>query len=113
METLKKNYEFKKVLSKGKIVKGNFIDVYYIKKRYKQNRVGFAIQKKLGNSVARNHVKRILRESYRFFEEQIIDCFDMVFVWKKNVPLEEVSFHKINQDMETIFLNSLFVKEEK
>ena len=30
MKTLKKNYEFKKVLSRGKIARGTYLDLYYI-----------------------------------------------------------------------------------
>mgnify|MGYP006073506505 FL=1 len=46
MKTLKKNYEFRNVLSKGKYCKGKYIEIYYIPNEFEENFIGIAVQKK-------------------------------------------------------------------
>lgn len=103
MKTLKKNYEFKKTLSKGAVARGTYIDLYYLPNKKEENVIGIAIQKKLGKSVKRNRVKRIIRENYRLIESSIPKGFDLVFVWRKNNPLEKVTFFAVQEDLQEIF----------
>jgi len=63
--TLKKNNDFKKVLSKNKI-HTNFFSLYYAKNKISNIggsvvNVSFVMQKKTGNAVVRNRIKRKLR----------------------------------------------------
>ena len=48
METLKKNFEFKRVLSRGKCINGKFLAIYVFPNKLNCVRVGFAIGKKAG-----------------------------------------------------------------
>ena len=66
---LKKNYEFKKVLTKGKYYSGKNIEAFIIKNNSKYNFLGLAISVKSGKAVKRNHVKRLIRENYKNIEE--------------------------------------------
>ena len=65
MITIKKNFEFKRVLSRGKNVNGNNIAVYFFPNRLNQVRYGFAIGKKAGKAVYRNKIRRIIKEATR------------------------------------------------
>ena len=55
-DTLKKNYEFKNVLTKGKYYNGNYIDIYIKKNNKKINYIGIAVSVKVGKAVKRNMV---------------------------------------------------------
>lgn len=45
-DTLKKNYEFKNVLTKGKYYNGNYIDIYIKKNNKNFNYIGIAVSGK-------------------------------------------------------------------
>ena len=100
---LKKNYEFKKVLNKGKYYKGEQIEVFYLKANKNKNFLGIAISKKVGNSVFRNRIKRLIRENYRLLENKISFGNTFVILWNRNVDKEEANFYTIGNDMKEIF----------
>ena len=50
-DTLKKNYEFKNVLTKGKYYNGNYIDIYIKKNNKNFNYIGIAVSVKVGKAV--------------------------------------------------------------
>ena len=50
MDTLKKNFEFKRVLSRGKCINGKFLAIYIFPNKLNRLRVGFAIGKKAGKA---------------------------------------------------------------
>ena len=101
--TLKKNYEFKNVLLKGKCYFGSFISIYIIKEEAALNRIGIAVGKKVANAVKRNQIKRWIRECYRAYESDFKYNYKMVFIIKKNVKIEDLDYWKIKNDMDTIF----------
>lgn len=88
---LKKNYEFVRIYKKGKFYAGKYITLYILKNNYGMNRLGITANKKVGKSVRRNRVKRLIRESYRFYEDFIAEGFDMVVVARSNEVLPEYS----------------------
>ena len=99
-DTLKKNYEFKNVMTKGKCYFGKYINVYVLDNHYKNNKIGIAVSKKAGIAVRRNKIKRWIRESYKIYEKMIKGTYSMVFVIKKSTKIEELDFWKLNNDVE-------------
>ena len=97
--TLKKNYEFKAVLTKGQYYKGRGIDVYIRKNNQSQNRIGIAVSVKIAKAVKRNRIKRLIRENYRLIEKDLVTGNNIIFVWKKRVPIEFATFCHIKTDM--------------
>lgn len=100
---LKKNYEFKNVLSKGKFFVGKYIIIYIKDNNKKENFVGIAVNTKIGKAVKRNRIKRVIRESYRLNKEKIKKGKDIVFLWNKNAEIKDANFYNINKDMLKIF----------
>ena len=98
-ETLKKNYEFKYVLTKGKYYSGKYLEAFSIKNNLKKNKIGIAVSKKNGKAVERNYIKRIIREGYRLNEDKIKIGNSIVFLVKKKTSFDEISFDKVEKDI--------------
>ena len=82
-ETLKKNYEFRAVLSKGKYYSGNYVEAFALKNYSKNNKIGIAINTKIAKAVKRNYLKRLIRECYRIYEKDFKKGYNIVFLAKK------------------------------
>ena len=79
-DTLKKNYEFQRLYSKGKSAVTPYLVVYVRKTKKRTNKIGFTVSTKLGKAVVRNRVRRRLREIYRLSEENFVCGLEMVVV---------------------------------
>ena len=108
--TLKKNYEFHRLYSKGKSAVTPFLVVYARKTARPGNRIGFTVSTKLGKAVKRNRVRRRLREIYRLHEPMIARGTDLVVVARGR------AVNATYRQLETAFLSAckklgLFVTE--
>ncbi len=102
-DTLKKNYEFKNVLSNGKCYFEKHIAVYIAKEHSNINKIGIAVGKKTGNAVVRNRIKRLFRESYKELEPTLKMHCKMVFLLRKDTNINNISFWIIKDEMSKIF----------
>ena len=103
MLTIKKNFEFKRVLSKGKFVNSNNLAIYFFPNRLNLLRFGFAVGKKAGKAVERNRIKRIIRESARLTTISFNKGYDLVFVWKNKVSADNVKYIDIKKEVEYLY----------
>ena len=79
-ESLKKNKDFTTVYRRG-ISKANRQLVMYIyHNKTDRNRIGISVSKKVGNSVVRHHLTRLIKESYRLNEEMFNSGLDIVVI---------------------------------
>ena len=81
-ESLKKNTDFKRVYSEGDIKANKYLIMYKIGNNLTINRLGISVSKKVGNSVVRHHMTRLVRESYRLHEKVFNSGLDIVVVVK-------------------------------
>ena len=100
---LKKNYEFKNVLSKGKYFSGECIEAFILKNNCANNFLGIAISSKSAKAVKRNRIKRYIRESYKKIEGKISFGNSIVFLWKKKKDANNAKYFEIEKDIENIF----------
>lgn len=103
---MKKNYEFRKVLSKGKYFSGNYIEAFILKNNLSYNLLGLAVSTKVGKAVRRNHIKRLIRENYKRVEENINNGYSLVFLWKKKADSKDANYKNIKEDMDNIINKS-------
>ena len=103
IKTLKKNYEFKYVLSKGTYYRGKYITVYVKENKDNKNVIGIAINTKLGKAVKRNHAKRLVRENFRLLKDKLSQGYNIVFLLNKNVEINKLEFFDIQKDMINLF----------
>ena len=92
-ESLKKNKDFQNVYRKGKSQANKFLVMYLWKNDSERNRLGISVSKKVGNSVVRHHLTRLIRESYRLNEEKFRKGYDFVVIARPQA--KECSFHEI------------------
>jgi len=63
--TLKTNGEFRRLYGRGRSYVHPLLVTYFLKNRTGIARIGITAGKKIGNAVARNRARRVIREAYR------------------------------------------------
>ena len=58
--------------------------VYAVPNGLTQSRLGLSVSRRVGDSVARNHIKRLLREAFRTSLGELPEGFDLVAVVRKD-----------------------------
>lgn len=79
-ESLKKNRDFQDIYRNGVSYADKYLVMYVKKNEIKKNRLGISVSKKVGNSVVRHRLIRLIRESYRLQEERFRCGFDIVVI---------------------------------
>lgn len=79
-ERLKKSWEFLRAYKKGKKCWDAYFVVYVYRTQLTQPRLGITASKKVGNSVQRNRVKRLIREAFRKLKFELLPQCDIVVV---------------------------------
>lgn len=83
-ESLKRNEDFQQVYRQGKSYANRYLIMYVLENKMDGNRLGISVSKKVGNSVVRHRVTRLIRESYRLQEDIFNSGLDMVVIARKN-----------------------------
>ncbi|MBR2409674.1 MAG: ribonuclease P protein component [Lachnospiraceae bacterium] len=80
VNSIKKNEDFKMVYQQGKSYANKYLVMYVKKSESETGRIGISVSKKIGNSVVRHRIARLIRESYRLSESKFHSGWDMVVV---------------------------------
>lgn len=84
-ESLKKNKDFRHVYDEGKSYANRYLVMYAMSNGLEKNRLGISVSKKVGNSIVRHRLTRLIRESYRLNEELFSSGLDIVVIARVNV----------------------------
>lgn len=103
-ESLKKMYQFRTVYNKGTSIANRFLVMYRLKNGKDINRLGISVSKKVGNSVVRNRVTRLIRESYRLKEEDIKRGWDIIIIAR--VPSKDSDYNEISKSLYNLLKRS-------
>ncbi|MCQ2550947.1 MAG: ribonuclease P protein component [Clostridia bacterium] len=76
---------FSKVYNKGKSVGSKYVVVFFLKNNLKYTRLAFLASKKVGNSVARNRARRLMKESYRLADYEVSPGYDIIFIARNTI----------------------------
>ena len=98
-ESLKKNADFQKVYKEHNSRANRLLVLYVRANDLGRNRLGISVSRKVGNSVVRHHLTRLVREAYRLHEASFQIGWDMVVVARKQAG--DADFHQ----MESAFLH--------
>ena len=78
--SLKNNREFGKVYNRRESFANKYLVMYLSPNCLDCSRIGISVSKKVGNSVVRHRITRLIRESYRLNKDNIKEGFDIVVV---------------------------------
>lgn len=93
-ESLKKSKDFQKVYNKGNSYANRLLVMYVLENHTDKNRLGISVSKKVGNSVIRHHLTRLIREGYRLQEDMFNSGLDIVVIARGTA--RDASFHQIS-----------------
>ena len=79
-ESLKKNSDFQNVFAQKKSCANQYLVMYVSENGLETNRIGIQVSKKVGNSVVRHRITRLIRESYRLNQDMFNSGLDIVIV---------------------------------
>ena len=92
-ESLKSNQDFQHVYKTGRSFANRYLVMYVSENNINRNRVGISVSKKVGNSVVRHHMCRLIRESYRLHEEMFNSGLDIVVIARVNA--RNAGYHEV------------------
>lgn len=99
--SLKKNSDFRLVYELKSSLANKYLIMYIRKNDLVYNRLGISVSKKVGNSVVRHRLTRLVRESYRLNIDEVEEGYDLVVVVrttavdKKYADIESAFMHLI------------------
>ena len=96
-ESLKKNRDFQKVYGYGKSYANRFFVMYVMQNGTEHNRLGISVSKKVGNSVVRHHLTRLVREVYRLHEDTFNSGLAVVVIAR--VAAKHVTFYEVENSL--------------
>jgi ribonuclease P protein component len=110
-EKIRKNIEFRTVYRRGKSFSNQLLVLYIFKNKKELNRVGISVSKKVGKSVVRSRVKRLINESYRLNKDGIKKGYDLVFIAR--TASNDRSYFEIEKSLKNLFKRAGLLIDEK
>ncbi len=78
--SIKKNSDFQRIYRSGKSYANRLLVMYVERTGEPETQIGISVSKKVGNSVVRHHICRLIREIFRFNKHRIQTGLNIVIV---------------------------------
>ena len=109
-ESLKNSRQFSRVYKNGVSYANRYLVMYKLENQLEMNRIGISVSKKVGNSVVRHRITRLIRESFRLNKNKFSCGYDIVVVARvaskdkqyreiESALLHVANLHKIVKEM--------------
>ncbi len=86
--------------------------MYVLHNGSKENRLGISVSKKVGNSVVRHRITRLIKENYRLEKDGFEKGFDIIYIARP--AAKEISFAQVKASMIHLAkLNTIFRQEDQ
>lgn len=105
---LRKNKEFSKVYKVGKSFANWALVVYLRENGLSYNRLGISVSKKVGKSVVRNRLRRLIKENYRNYIDEIKTGYDIIFIVR--IASKDANFYDMKKGMEKLLKRASMFK---
>lgn len=110
--SIKKNRDFKEVYESGKSLANKLLVMYVKRVDRPETRIGISVSRKVGNSVVRHRVTRLLRECFRLHENRTETGLDIVVVAR--ITAKEEKYQSIESAyLHLMGLHNILKKESK
>ena len=78
--SLKSSREFSQVYNHKESLANKYLVMYIQPNDQVYSRIGISVSKKVGNSVVRHRIKRLIKESYRLNIDKIASGYDIIVI---------------------------------
>jgi ribonuclease P protein component len=100
---LRRKGEFAKTSTLGKKCKGPHLIFLIRENGSGHSRIGLTVSRRVGGSVQRNRIKRLLRESFRRTRHQINPAIDLVVIARKGAV--DLDYLTVCEAMQNVTIN--------
>ncbi|MBR4725274.1 MAG: ribonuclease P protein component [Lachnospiraceae bacterium] len=95
--SLKNSRDFNRVFNEGKSYADKLLVMYVCKNYLVMDRIGIIVSKKIGNSVVRHRITRLIKESFRLNYNMFNWSLDIVVIARAGI--REAGYADVNKSM--------------
>lgn len=109
---LRANADFQRIRRQGRSLRHPLLVLAFLPNGQEHSRFGFAVGRRIGNSVRRNRLKRQMRESVRLRikEGTVAAGWDVVLIARH--PIRDASYHQVDRAIGLLLRRAKLVSEE-
>jgi len=110
-DVLRNRKDFDNLYRKGKSSGSKYVVVFFVKNGLDFSRKAFLASKKVGNSVARNRARRLMKEAFRQLEGDLPSGYDVLFIARNTI--HEAKCDDVLRSIRGIFKKAGFIKAKQ
>lgn len=108
---LRKRKQFAYIYKHGTVVFSNTVNLVFIKSKYTPLKVGFSVSKKIGKSVVRSRVKRLMSESFRALMPNVNQHYNYIFIAKEGIS--QLDYFQVQKQIKSLITRAGLYEEKR